>query len=54
MNTTFLAEQLQFLRSELEESEKNEQFVHIIAHVPTGNSECIEPWERNYNTLIRR
>ncbi|VEN41644.1 unnamed protein product [Callosobruchus maculatus] len=50
----FLEEQLNFLKNELEDSEAKEQFVHIIAHQPTGNGECIRPWERSYVALVRR
>ncbi|XP_018573184.1 sphingomyelin phosphodiesterase 1-like [Anoplophora glabripennis] len=53
-NTTYLNEQLHFLSTELEKAEKNEQFVHIITHIPVGNKECIEPWEVSYNNLIKR
>ncbi|KAJ8919135.1 hypothetical protein NQ315_012120, partial [Exocentrus adspersus] len=53
-DTAFFNEQLQFLSRELVESEQNEQFVHIITHVPVGNKECIEPWEVSYNNLVNR
>ncbi|CAH1999492.1 unnamed protein product [Acanthoscelides obtectus] len=53
-NTTYINEQLDFMRVELEDSEARGQFVHIIAHVPTGNGECVQPWERSYVALVRR
>ncbi|CAH1175864.1 unnamed protein product [Phaedon cochleariae] len=53
-NTAYLSEQLKFLSDELLKSEQNEQFVHILAHVPVGNEECIEPWEENYNAIVER
>lgn len=53
-NTTYLNEQLHFLSTELEKAEINEQFVHIITHIPVGNKECIEPWEVSYTNLIKR
>nr|CAI5864111.1 unnamed protein product [Callosobruchus analis] len=49
LNNNFLEEQLYFLRNELEDSEANEQFVHIIAHQPTGNGDCGEPINVGYN-----
>ncbi|CAG9854387.1 unnamed protein product [Phyllotreta striolata] len=54
LNTKFIDEQLQFLNRELEESERNHQFVHIIGHVSVGNQECIRPWEISYNKIVQR
>ncbi|KAJ8971577.1 hypothetical protein NQ314_000634 [Rhamnusium bicolor] len=53
-NTTFFNEQLEFLSNELAEAEENGQFAHIITHMPVGNKECIEPWEVNYNSIVKR
>ncbi|XP_023015457.2 sphingomyelin phosphodiesterase 1 isoform X1 [Leptinotarsa decemlineata] len=53
-DTNFLLQQIKFLCRELQESEKKDQFVHIIAHVPVGNKECIEPWEENFNAIVER
>uniref|UniRef100_A0A6P7FLT4 Sphingomyelin phosphodiesterase 1-like n=1 Tax=Diabrotica virgifera virgifera TaxID=50390 RepID=A0A6P7FLT4_DIAVI len=54
LETEYLNEQLQFLIQELEESEQKGQFVHILGHVSVGNQECIEPWEKSYNEIVRR
>ncbi|CAH1111058.1 unnamed protein product [Psylliodes chrysocephalus] len=53
-HTEYINEQLQFLNKELEESEKNGQFVHILGHVSVGNQECIQPWEVSYNRIVQR
>lgn len=53
-DTTYLTEQLDFLRKELEEAEQNEQFVHILAHIPPGNKETIEPFDKSYTDLVIR
>ncbi|VEN41642.1 unnamed protein product [Callosobruchus maculatus] len=53
-NTTYINEQLDFLRNEMEDSEAKGQFVHIITHVPTGNGECVQPWERSFVALVQR
>ncbi|KAL1490758.1 hypothetical protein ABEB36_013403 [Hypothenemus hampei] len=53
-DTSFLKEQLEFLKLELLAAESQAQYVHIVAHVFPGNRECIEPWEANYNMLITR
>ncbi|XP_050517642.1 sphingomyelin phosphodiesterase 1-like isoform X1 [Diabrotica virgifera virgifera] len=54
LETKFLDEQLQFLVKELEDSEKNEQYVHILTHIPVGNNDCIKPWEASYNIIVQR
>ncbi|XP_060523753.1 sphingomyelin phosphodiesterase-like isoform X2 [Cylas formicarius] len=53
-DTTFLVEQLDFLRDELLDAEDKGQFVHILGHVFPGERECVEPWEASYNALVAR
>lgn len=53
-DTKFLQEQLNFLRETLENAERNGEYVHIISHIPYGNRECIEPWEKYFIQLMER
>lgn len=46
--------QLQWLENTLVEAEKNNEFVHILAHLPAGASECQFTWSRQYNRIINR
>ncbi|XP_044014853.1 sphingomyelin phosphodiesterase-like [Aphidius gifuensis] len=46
--------QLQWLENTLVEAEKNNEFVHILAHLPAGATECQFTWSRQYNRIINR
>ncbi|XP_050517639.1 sphingomyelin phosphodiesterase-like isoform X2 [Diabrotica virgifera virgifera] len=54
LQTRFIDEQLQFLVRELEKSERYEQYVHILTHLPVGNNDCIQPWEASYTKIVER
>uniref|UniRef100_A0A915CRE5 Sphingomyelin phosphodiesterase n=1 Tax=Ditylenchus dipsaci TaxID=166011 RepID=A0A915CRE5_9BILA len=45
---------LAWLVSELYESERANQSIHIMAHVPPGDGECLEGWSRNYYRVVNR
>ncbi|KHN76208.1 Sphingomyelin phosphodiesterase 1 [Toxocara canis] len=45
---------LTWLVDELSQAEKDKQYVHILAHIPPGNSECFEGWARNYYRIVNR
>lgn len=46
--------QLKWLVATLEEAEKNKELVHILSHVPTGSSNCLINWSREYAKIIDR
>jgi len=46
--------QLAWLRTELYESEANEQPVFIIGHIPPGNFGCDSEWSARYRAIIDR
>ncbi|CAI5441593.1 unnamed protein product [Caenorhabditis angaria] len=45
---------MSWLVNELYKSEQNDEKVYILAHIPPGNSECLEGWARNYYRVIQR
>ncbi|MFH4982743.1 hypothetical protein AB6A40_009452 [Gnathostoma spinigerum] len=45
---------LSWLVKQLYAAEMNEQYVHILAHIPPGNGECLEGWARNYYRIVNR
>ncbi|KAI6204931.1 Sphingomyelin phosphodiesterase [Aphelenchoides besseyi] len=45
---------LKWLVDELYDAEQRGIAVHIMAHIPPGNSECLEGWARNYYRIIAR
>lgn len=49
-----MMDQLKWLADELVEAENKGQFVHIIGHVSPGNKECIQPWEKQFYSLVSR
>ncbi|XP_015119715.1 sphingomyelin phosphodiesterase [Diachasma alloeum] len=49
-----LGGQLKWLAETLLEAEKNEEFVHILAHVPSGNHDQQNTWSREYRKIINR
>ncbi|XP_075144544.1 sphingomyelin phosphodiesterase 1-like [Haematobia irritans] len=46
--------QLEWLHNTLLEAEHNGEYVHILAHMPSGDSECWSVWALEYNRLIER
>lgn len=54
LNTTDPANELQWLISVLQESEKNREKVHIIGHIPPGHDSCLKAWSWNYYRIINR
>lgn len=47
-------DQLKWLVKVLEQAEKNGESVHILSHVPTGDSTCHRVWSQQYNRIINR
>ncbi|VDK44832.1 unnamed protein product [Anisakis simplex] len=45
---------LSWLVNELIRAENDGQYVHILSHIPPGNSECLEGWARNYYLIVNR
>lgn len=46
--------QLQWFHDVLLEAENNNEIVHIISHVPTGEVDCFNIWGREYRRIIDR
>ncbi|KAI6224331.1 Sphingomyelin phosphodiesterase [Aphelenchoides fujianensis] len=45
---------LKWLVDELYDAEQRGIVVHIMAHIPPGDSECLEGWARNYYRIVTR
>ncbi|XP_043796526.1 sphingomyelin phosphodiesterase 1-like [Apis laboriosa] len=46
--------QLQWLLNILSEAEKNNEFVHILSHIPFNSNNCFKTWKREYLRIIDR
>ncbi|XP_039305802.1 sphingomyelin phosphodiesterase 1 [Solenopsis invicta] len=46
--------QLQWLADTLLQAEKDEEFVHILAHIPPDSSDCHTTWKREYWKIVNR
>ena len=46
--------ELAWLVSELASAEANGELVHIVSHIPPGNSDCLGAWGREYAKIIDR
>ncbi|XP_067633003.1 sphingomyelin phosphodiesterase-like [Eurosta solidaginis] len=46
--------QLQWLHDTLLVAERDEEYVHILAHIPTGDRSCWSVWAREFNRLVER
>ncbi|XP_064489500.1 sphingomyelin phosphodiesterase-like [Ornithodoros turicata] len=53
-NSTDPEDQLQWLVSQLQESEDAGEKVLIIGHVPPGYSECTKVWSREFHRIVNR
>lgn len=48
------ANELKWFIKELQSAEQSKQKVHIIGHIPPGNSDCLKVWSRNFYNIIKR
>ncbi|XP_031341321.1 sphingomyelin phosphodiesterase-like [Photinus pyralis] len=46
--------QLQWLIDTLLDAETNNEKVHILSHVPSGDSSCVKNWGREYVNIVNR
>lgn len=46
--------QLQWLADTLLQAEKDEEFVHILGHIPAASEECQSTWKREYLKIVDR
>lgn len=46
--------QLSWLVDVLLESERNKESVHILSHVPPGDSTCLQEWTRQFSRIVKR
>lgn len=53
-NASYPAKQLQWLHDTLLEAERNEENVHILAHIPSGEGGCYNTWAREYRRIVDR
>lgn len=53
-NTTLFTSQLQWLHDVLYAAALNNEFVHIIGHVPSNDPMCFVGWTREYRKIIEK
>ncbi|XP_011865141.1 PREDICTED: sphingomyelin phosphodiesterase-like isoform X2 [Vollenhovia emeryi] len=46
--------QLQWMADTLSRAEEDGEFVHILAHIPPGDKECLSTWRREYIKVVKR
>lgn len=46
--------QLQWLADTLLQAEKDEEFVHILGHIPPDHRDCQATWKREYMKIVNR
>lgn len=54
LNSTDPAKELQWFIYELQSAEFNKEKVHVVGHIPSGHSDCLKVWSRNYYKIINR
>lgn len=54
VNSTDPAKELQWLIYELQLAENSGEKVHIIGHIPPGQSDCLKVWSRNFYSIVDR
>ncbi|KAJ8960386.1 hypothetical protein NQ314_006076 [Rhamnusium bicolor] len=47
-------DQLEWLSNTLLNAENNQESVHILSHIPTGSSGCLQVWSREYRKIVER
>ncbi|PNF14903.1 hypothetical protein B7P43_G04321 [Cryptotermes secundus] len=47
-------DQLKWLAETLLQSEKAAEKVHILGHIPSGDTECLRTWSREFHKIIER
>ncbi|EDV91427.1 sphingomyelin phosphodiesterase 1 [Drosophila grimshawi] len=51
---SIVLEQLQWFHDTLLAAEKSGEHVHILTHIPSGDSDCWTEWSREYNRIVAR
>ncbi|XP_003402022.1 sphingomyelin phosphodiesterase 1 isoform X1 [Bombus terrestris] len=46
--------QLHWLATILSEAERNDEFVHVLSHIPSNSNSCFKTWKREYLRIIDR
>lgn len=54
VNSTDPAKELQWLIYELQLAEAAKEKVHIIGHIPPGQTDCLKTWSRNFYSIVDR
>ncbi|XP_055905944.1 sphingomyelin phosphodiesterase-like [Eupeodes corollae] len=53
-NGRFPSEQLEWLHDTLLQAEQDGEYVHILAHLPSGISSCWSVWSREFTRIVER
>ncbi|XP_059620637.1 sphingomyelin phosphodiesterase-like [Phlebotomus argentipes] len=53
-NTTYFAQQLEWLQEVLQRATTAREKVHIISHIPANERDCFGPWAREYRKLVEK
>lgn len=51
---SMLKSQLEWLVQTLSEAEQNGEIVHILSHIPTGDTTCSAKWSQEYQKIVSR
>lgn len=51
---SYLKKQLQWLQDTLFEAERVGEYVHILAHIPSGSGSCHYTWSREFTRIVDR
>ncbi|XP_022694615.1 sphingomyelin phosphodiesterase-like isoform X3 [Varroa jacobsoni] len=54
INSTDPTDQLKWLTNQLQECEDKGIKVHVMGHIPPGQSDCLSVWSRNFNDIVNR
>lgn len=54
LNSSYVSEELQWLHDTLLNAEKNDEHVHVLAHVPSGDRHCFMKWAHEFNRIVQR
>lgn len=53
-DSSYASNQLQWLHDTLLQAERDNEKVHILAHIPSGSADCFVTWSREYNRIVNR
>ncbi|XP_055686670.1 sphingomyelin phosphodiesterase 1-like [Lutzomyia longipalpis] len=53
-NSSYFAQQLEWLQEALQLATTAKEKVHIISHIPSNERDCFGPWAREYRKLVEK